>query len=171
MTERTTDELSPESFPFPKIIQTFNYFFPKEKGAPEIFTMANLRKFARIAPYLTLGIFGLLIASWARDCFHAFGSVKNPPAKWGIYLLFDSLLFLIVLVQYVWWLGAALFAKLFKRSPTIPLALSFLDPIRIAVGGFLIFHFIGFLMGGMCDFQPTFHKKSHSSETIGKVKN
>jgi hypothetical protein len=50
--------------------------------------------------------------------------------------------------MYLWWMGASLFAKLVKRSPAIPLVMSFVDPLR-AFGFICLIHSIGFIIGGL----------------------
>lgn len=158
MSDQKIEDLSPETFPFPKIAQAFNYFFPKEKGASDIFTMENLRRFSRIAPYLALAILGLILVSWIRDSIYAYDpACKNPAAKWGIYLLFDTLIFVIAFFRYLWWIGTALFAKFLRRSPAIPLTMSFVDLLKL-LGGLCFLHFMGFLMGGLIDSQSSFFK-------------
>ena len=138
-------------FPFPKMMQTFNYFFPQQEGKTDLFTMANLHKLARLAPYLTLGILVLVFSSWIRDCLHIRHSEpKFYPSKWGFYTLADTVLFIIIFFRYFWWLGVALFAKLLKRSPIIPLAMSFLEPLKL-LGYLLFLHFLGFVVGGCMD--------------------
>jgi hypothetical protein len=147
MNEQIPGIENPEVFPYPKLIQTFNYFFPKEKGAPDIFTMENLRKFSRFAPYLALIILALMFALWIKDVY-VLGTNKNPPVKYTVYIFFDSAFVLLCPIMYLWWMGASLFAKLVKRSPAIPLVMSFVDPLR-AFGFICLIHSIGFIIGGL----------------------
>lgn len=134
-----------EIFPYPKLIQTFNYFFPKEKGAPDIFTMENLRKFSLYAPYLTLGLIAIIFASFIRDIIVG---EKSQSIRYGFYFFADGMMFIVVVLEYLYWLGASLFAKIVKRSPAIPLVMSFFNPLR-AFGGFCLVHILGFIIGGL----------------------
>lgn len=140
-----SETLLPEVFPYPKLIQTFNYFFPKDKGAPDIFTMENLKKISRYAPFLTLGILALITVSWFRD---GFAVEREKSVRFGFCMVADSVSFLIIFIQYLWWLGASLLAKIVKRSPVIPLFMSFFDPLR-AFGVLCFIHFLGFVFGGL----------------------
>jgi hypothetical protein len=139
------ESFSAEAFPYPKLIQTFNYFFPKEKGAPDIFTMENLKKFSRYAPYLTLGLLVIIFASFIRDMIVG---EKIQSTRYGFYFFADGMVFIGVLLEYLYWLGASLFAKIVKRSPAIPLVMSFFNPLR-AFGWLCIIHFFGFIIGGL----------------------
>lgn len=114
------------SFPYPKLVQTFNYFFPKEKGAPDIFTMENLRRFSRYAPYLAIGILLVVFCVWVLDMYISI-TRENPPPEYGVYIFFDTIFIIVAPIEYLWWLGASLLAKLVKRSPAIPLNTSSLE--------------------------------------------
>lgn len=140
-----SEVIPPEAFPFPKIIQTFNFFFPREKGAPDIFTMENLRKFARFAPYFTLGLLAIIFASFIRD--HIV-TEKIRSNRYALYFIIDGVMFIVIFLQYLWWLGASLLAKIVKRSPAVPLAMSFFDPLRF-FAGLCIIHILGFIFGGL----------------------
>jgi hypothetical protein len=139
------ESFSTEIFPYPKLVQTFNYFFPKEDGAPDIFTMKNLKKFAPYAPFLTLGLLILVLASILRDCLWAEESVR-----FATYICTDTLLFLVIFIEYLYWLWVSLFAKIVRRSPSIPLVMSFFNPLR-AFGWLCMTHFFGFIIGGLAN--------------------
>lgn len=132
-------------FPFPKMVQTFNFFFPKEKDSPDFFTMENLRKFSRYAPYLGLGILAIIFSTCVMDGYISATSA-SPPPQTPFYLILDPLFVIIALIQYLWWMGASLLAKLVKRSPAVPLVLSFFSPLR-TLGIFGVIHFFGFIFG------------------------
>jgi hypothetical protein len=123
------ETIYPESFPYPKIIQVFNYFFPKKKGAPDLFTMENLRKFSRYAPYLGIGIPSLVFASCFLDAY-MMNRGQPIPLQYELYSVFDVLFLIITLIQYFWYLGGALIVKCVRRSPIVPLALSFFSPLK-----------------------------------------
>lgn len=144
-TKREEVSLEEHAFPFPKLIQTFDYFFPKEKGAPNIFTMETLKKFSRYAPYLTLVIFIIIIASFFRDALLTDGDDK---IKYYMLGFFDLGCLLISFFGYLWWIGSAILAKMVKRSPTIPLVMSFYDPLRL-FGILCVIHIAGFILGAI----------------------
>lgn len=140
MKEEKTEDTDIEEFPFPKILRTFNYFFPKEKGAPDLFTIENLRRFYKFAPLVSVVVFLLIFAFWLRDCLMS----EGRSLIFVFCTLIDSVIFIIAFIHYLWWLGASLLAKLVRRSPMVPLWMSFFDPFRIFLGLCFI-QFLGFI--------------------------
>lgn len=141
-----------EVFPYPRIIQLFNYFFPQKRGTRNIFTMENLRKFSRFAPYLTIVILIVIFLSFMRSGFilqHAEEAKKTHLQFRGfLYIILDGVFFIFVLIQYLWWLGVSLFTRLLKRSPAFPLVISFIKPIQ-AFGVLCLIHFFIFIISGI----------------------
>lgn len=140
MSDQKIEERSSEDFPFPKILRTLNYFFPKEEGAPDLFTMENLKRFYKIAPFVAVAVFLLMVGFWIRDV----SSAKEEDWVFPLCFLADSALIVIAFIHYLWWLGASLLAKLVRRSPMVPLWMSFFDPFRIFLGLCFI-QFLGFI--------------------------
>lgn len=133
------------AFPFPKIARTFDYFFPQKKGSTNFFTMENLVKFSRYAPYLSLGII-ILIFSISMIEGYIFVRSKPSSPQMSFYAGIGPLFMLFSVIQYFWWMGASLLAKLVNRSPTIPLVMSFLKLLK-TFAIFCIVHFLVFIIG------------------------
>ena len=143
MTENTHKE-EDQTFPFPKVLQTINYFFPKEKGAPEIFTIDNLRKISRYAPFLAFGILILIFASVIRDAI--LGDDKNW--KYLLYYMVDAMGFLGGFFGFLYWMGLAMLAKLARRSAMVPLAMSGIYLLQL-LAFLCLAHFIIFIIAAI----------------------
>jgi len=138
MTENTSKEKQGD-FPYPKLIRTINYFFPKEEGARDVLTIKNLKKFSRYAPFLALGITALLLCLLIRDLNIVMNTKACP--VFAICIFWDFGGFLLSFTTFLYWLGAATVAKLAKRSTMTPKAMSFFEVAKI-LGGFSVFRLI-----------------------------
>lgn len=123
-------------FPYPKFIQTINYFFPKKEGAIDLFSRENLQKLAKFAPYLGFVIILIMAISFLRSCL-MFAPRESPDhiiIKFYLYSFLDLFLTISALFQYGRWLCYALLAKIAKRDTSVPLVISFLMPLRLLWG-------------------------------------
>ena len=133
-------------FPYQKLIQSINYFFPRKEGATDIFSMGNLKKTARYAPYLGFFILLIMVVSFLRSCLMVAPQMNSPDhiiARFMAYAAVDFFLSISALFQYCRWLFYAVLAKIAKRSPDVPLVLSFFFPLRL-LGGLCVFHIVIF---------------------------
>jgi len=130
-----------EEFPFPKLVRLFDFFFPKEKGSKDIFTMANLRKFGPRAPILGLVIM-IGLAAWILcDAVKAESIGSHSRLFSGIV----TMIFLVMaIVKYLWWLAIAVLSKIARRSPVTCLAMTAVGPLE-ALAISCIAHGIGFI--------------------------
>ena len=129
-------------FPYPKLIQAINYFFPRKEGAIDVFSMENLRKIARFAPYLGFFILLIMVAIFFITCVMGVQQM-NPAGQLRIrfmaYGFIDLFLGVSALFQYCRWLFFAVLAKIAKRSSDVPLVLSFFFPLKM-LAGLCVFH-------------------------------
>jgi len=128
-----------EEFPFPKLVKTFDFFFPKEKHSKNFFTMENLRKFGPKAPFLGLiilmGVFSWAVVDsmdYANSGITAFCMLAGVAA-----VIFAT-------AKYLFWLVLAAFSKIARRSPVVCLAMTASGPLQ-ALAISCIVHFIGFV--------------------------
>jgi hypothetical protein len=143
------EAISEKLFPLRKFVETFEYFFPRKKDAPDLFTMENFRKFARIAPYLTIVFLVLLIGSIIRDFFMLniqFGEMHA--IRYYFYFILETVLLLATLIQYLKWLGAGLVASAMGRSSMTPRAMSFLCCLP-TIKFLCLVHINGFIIGNI----------------------
>jgi hypothetical protein len=130
---------SMDAFPFPKLIQLFDYFFPKKPGAKELLTMENLKRFAPYAPFLALGLMFLMFVWIAIDKIY----ISNETL--AIWLSsFVGMGLVMSFLGLLKWLGLALIAKGVRRSPSVALAMTIVVALRAIVLLSLI-HLLGFV--------------------------
>lgn len=138
---QTTTFLHQWEFPFPKLVKTFDFFFPKEKHSKDIFTMENLRRFGPKAPILGLAVLIGLFSWCIIDAMKLEAENSNSTAA---CLWFGTVALIFAIAKYLWWLVVAVFSKIAGRSPTVCLAMTASGPLQ-ALAISCAVHFIGLI--------------------------
>jgi hypothetical protein len=104
-----------EEFPFPKLIKSFDFFFPKQKGYKSIDWRKKLKIWSLWAPWVTIASLFVIL------CFIGMNDpdMRGQKVVWiAFFLLFLSF------VKALYHFGVAIVAKCLKRSPVVALSLA-----------------------------------------------
>lgn len=104
-----------EEFPFPKLIKTFDFFFPKQKGYKPIDWRRKLKIWSLWAPWLTIVLLIVILVFIG----------ENDRDKPGQKVMWIACFLLIVsTIKALYYFGVAIVAKCLKRSPVVALSLA-----------------------------------------------